>query len=222
MSDSFLLCRDCWVVHPIHAACGPNAGDALSEESAIAYGEFLAQHRHHPLERVHRTSQRDHYEGALWDPMRARFIEVGNGDDVYTIRSSRDAIEEPRLHAVIDQRIHVVGVRLTVEEALVRRALDYHFYPYALRPTKTEYFIRALREVVDMLSGDDIETAFDDGDDPAVGIGRLPDEGCVALLERCLDIFDAWELPRLASFVSANRDEYGALALRVTRESAVH
>jgi hypothetical protein len=221
MATAFLLCRECLVVHPVFAAYELAARGRVCEETAIAYGEFLVEHRHHRLERVERHGLQEHHSRPLWDPSRVSFLEVSSGREIFTIRSLRDSIEEPRRYEVANGHIQTDPARVTIEEAEIRRALDHHFYPNALRPTKVDDFIQALREVLADLAGQDFDSAFDDANDPCVSIARLPDEGCVALLERCMGIFDAWELSRVASFVSANRDEYGALALRVHRESSV-
>ena len=121
----------------------------------------------------------------------------------------------------IDKQIAADDFVFIFDEALLRRALDRHFYPSAVRPSKIDRFVETVRDILAHLPADELETEFDDADEPAVAIGRLPDEGCVALLNRCMNLFDAWELTRVASFIGANRDEYGALALRVRREVSV-
>jgi hypothetical protein len=221
MSDAFLLCRDCGVVHRVYAAHELAEGGEANEAAAIAYGGFLIEHRHHPLERVERTGVNAHYEGTLWDPVHTSYIELSNGEQAFTVRSGRESIDEPVRHEVVEQRIETAAVRLAIEEHEIRRALDCHFYPYALRPSKVDQFVAAVRAILPLLPADQIATEFDDADDPTLSIARLPDEGVVTLLERSMDIFDAWELSRIAGFISANRDEYGALALRVRRETTL-
>ena len=220
MDHLYLLCRDCRVVHRLPAGHELAAADQSSEEAAIAYGQFLVQHRHHPLERLSRATLTEHHDGPLWDPMRTSLIELTNGRETFTVRTARAEIDEQLTREVIeDRRLTLGAFHVTVEEAAIRRALDHHFHPYALRQTKIDHFVAAVQNVLATLPGEQVETAFDDADDPAVSIARLPDDGIVALLAHCMDIFDAWELARVASFVSANRDEYGALALRVRRDA---
>ena len=77
-----------------------------------------------------------------------------------------------------------------------------------------------LGDLASHLDPNAIETSFDDADYADAGIAPLPDDVCRALLVRSEDIFDAWELERIRSFVAANRDEIGALALRVHRPLA--
>ncbi|HUI25584.1 MAG TPA: hypothetical protein VL403_05820 [Candidatus Kryptonia bacterium] len=220
MDDIYLLCRDCRVVHRLPVGLESSAGNPVGEEAAIAYGQFLVQHRHHPLERLTRTTLAEHHDGPLWDPMCTSFIELTNGRERFTVRASRTDIDQPLTREVVEgHRVSLESLHVTVEETVIRRALDHYFHPYALRQTKIDHFVAAVQDVLANLSGEQVETTFDDADDPAVSIARLPDDRCVALLAHCMDIFDAWELARVASFVSANRDEYGALALRVRREA---
>ncbi|HVN86572.1 MAG TPA: hypothetical protein VMW17_17200 [Candidatus Binatia bacterium] len=221
MTDVYLLCRDCRVIHRVYAATELVTGGSVSEEAAIAYGQFLVQHRHHPLERLTRESLLEYHDGPLWDPMRSSYIELTNGCETFTVRTGRGGLDEPVTRAIVTERIVPEALEVTVEESEVRRALDHHFHPYALRQTKIDGFVHAVQQILATLPGDQVETSFDDADDPAVSIARLPDDGCVALLARCMDIFDSWELPRVAAFVSANRDEYGALALRVRRDTNI-
>jgi hypothetical protein len=222
MREAFLLCRDCRVLHPVFVPHQNGSRGVVDEETAIAYGQFVAEHRLHTLERVERCSLREYHDGRVFDPMRTSLIEVSNGKGPLTICRSRDDVELPRVWEVADQHIEERPSSLSIEEPVIRRALDRHFYPYVLRPSKIDDFVRAVYEVLATIVAEDVETAFNDGEDPAVSIARLPDDSCLALLTRCGYIFDAWELVQIASFVGANRDEYGALALRVRRESELH
>jgi hypothetical protein len=221
MEEVFLLCRFCRVVHRVYAARELAAGGTVSEEAAVSYGQFLIEHRHHTLQRLERSTFVEAWDRPLWDPSRSGCMELTNGHERFTVRSWRPTIDAPVSRELVDETIETSTLRLSVEEDALRRALDHHFFPYALRPKKIDSFVAAVQEVLAALPGYQLEPSFDDADDPAVSIARLPDDGCVALLARCMDIFDAWELPRVASFVSANRDEYGALALRVHRDSTL-
>jgi len=221
MAGAFLLCRDCRVVHRVYAAHELAEGGPVSEAAAIAYGQFLVDHRHHPLDRLEHCGTVDHHEGAFWDPSRTSFIEVSNGREAFTLRSARDSLEEAPRHEIIEGRLEPKPAEVSVDEALLRQAFDRHFYPSAVRPSKVDRFVETVRDILSHLPANELETEFDDADEPAVAIGRLPDEGCVALLERCMNLFDAWELTRVASFIGANRDEYGALALHVRRQVAL-
>ncbi len=221
MASIFLLCRDCRVVHRVYAAHEISEGGVASEAAAIAYGQFLVDHRHHPLDRLEHCGTLDHHQGALWDPSRTSLIEVSNGREVFTLRSARDSLDEAPHLEIITGRLEAQPIELSFDEPSLRRALDRHFYPYALRASKVDRFVQIVREVLAMLPAEELDTEFDDADDSEVGIGRLPDQGCVAILELCIDLFDAWELSRVASFVSGNRDEYGALALRIRKPVAL-
>ncbi|MBI4515429.1 MAG: hypothetical protein HY699_06405 [Deltaproteobacteria bacterium] len=214
---AYLLCRDCRVLHQVYAAHELAAGAEVFEAAAIAYGRFLLDHRHHALEQVRRESVVAYDNGPLWDPGHAAYFEVGDGEHSFTVSRTRASIEEARELQLIDGSIEQAAVELSVEGSALRRALDHHFFPYALRLAKLDHFVEAARAVIATLPSDTIEPVFDDANDPALSIARLPDQSCIALLERCLGVFDAWELPRVAAFISANRDEYGALALNVRR-----
>jgi hypothetical protein len=218
MPDTFLLCRECGTVHRLYSVQELAEGGMVSEAAAIAYGGFLVDHRHHPLERLERTATPVYHAGPLWSPHQVSITEVTNGRDTLTVRSARESVDDGRTGTIVPERLLEGRVQIGIDEPHVRRALDHHFHPYALRPSKIDRFVDAVHDVLAQLPAEHVVTEFDDADDPAVSIGRLPDEGVVALLDRGIEIFDAWELARIASFVSAERDEYGALALQVRRQ----
>jgi hypothetical protein len=82
-------------------------------------------------------------------------------------------------------------------------------------------FISVVHDIVSHIPPNDLEIAFDDADDPAVSIARMPTESYQELLTRCTEIFDAWEWPRVSRFLRDNRGEDGLLALRVRRQMSL-
>lgn len=210
MYESFLLCRQCGVLHPVsvHPAADDEAGHGLAE--------FRAEHHAHVLEDAERLADSALFDGPTWDPMSTRWFRVVAGADVLLVRSWRTSIDEPRRHEVTSAPPPAAGC-IEVDEALLRRALDRHFYPHAVRPVKLERFVHTVYELIADLDPGEVETTFDDAALPNASIGPFPAELCDALVNRCAPIFDAWELERVRRFVADHRLEDGALAVRVRR-----
>lgn len=210
MYDSFLLCRRCGVLHPVPVQPGAD------EESVQDFADFRAEHEAHVLEDAQRIPDSALFDGPTWDPMSTRWFRVAAGADELVVRSWRTTIDEPRHHDVTAALPADAGC-IDIDEPLLRRAFDRHFYPHAIRPAKLERFVHTVHELIADLDPGEVETTFDDTELANASIGPFPPELCDTLLNRCTPIFDAWELERVRSFIADHRLEDGALAVRVRR-----
>ena len=210
MYESFLLCRHCGVLHPV------SIDSSADEDAAQDLAAFREEHEAHVLEDAQRLEDPALFDGPTWDPMSTRWFRVAAGADVLIVRSWRTSIDEPRRHELTASAPHAAGC-IEVDEPLLRRAFDRHFYPHAVRPAKLERFVHTVHELIADLDPAEVETSFDDVTLPNASIGPFPDELCDALLNRCTPIFDDWEMERVRSFIADHRLEDGALAVRVRR-----
>ena len=215
----FLLCRACRVLHALQLD-GFHLSAAEEETFALDLRVFRSQHARHGLEEATRTASAALHDRPLWDPMVNTWFEVSAGRDLLLVRSGRSSIEEPRCYTLEATPPERDDGGVEVDAPLVRRALDRHFYPHAIAPTKLDRFVAVLDDLAAHLDPNAVETSFDDADYADAGIAPLPEDICRTLLARSADIFDAWELERVQTFVAENRDEIGALALRVHRPLA--
>src|SRR5262245_10312670 len=208
--DSFVLCRRCGVLYPVPV-------QPIDDEEAVQeFAAFRIEHEAHVLEDAQRVPDSSFFDGPTWDPMSTRWFRVAAGADELIVRSWRGSIDEPRRHEVTSAPPPNTGC-IEVDEPLLRRAFDRHFFPHAVRPAKLERFVHAVHELVADLDPGEVETTFDDVALPNASIGSFPPELCDILLNRCAPIFDAWELERVRSFIADHRLEDGALAVRVRR-----
>jgi hypothetical protein len=211
----FLLCRSCGVLHSIESATADLSPEAR-EEALRELEAFESEHGGHPLEEVVRNSPSASLDRPAWDPMATLWFFVRSGSEELLVRASRASIEEPRRYTLMPEPPPSEGL-VEIDAALVRRALDRHFFPQAVSARKLDHFVSALAELVADIDPQSIETSFDDPEYANAGIGALPEEVCHALLSRAAALFDAWELERVCAFVAEHRREDGALALRVHR-----
>ena len=209
MYDSFLLCRRCGVLHPVPV-------HPIDDDAAEDLALFLAEHKAHVLEDAQRVADSALFDGPTWDPMSTRWFRVAAGADLLVVRSWRTSVDEPRRHELTSAPPQAAGC-IEVDEPLLRRALDRHFYPHAVRPAKLERFVHTVNELIADLDPGEVETTFDDVALPNSSIGPFPADLCNTLISRCAPIFDAWELDRVRSFIADHRLEDGALAVRVRR-----
>jgi hypothetical protein len=208
VSDAFLICRRCGVLHPLLAT--------PADEDATDLADFRATHEAHGLERARRVPDSALFDGPAWDPMSARWMKVTAGSDVFVVRSWRRSANEPRHHEV-SPRAPAVTDCVDMDERLLRDALDRHVYPQSLRPSKVERFVGAVRELLADLDPAEVEPSFDDVTVANATLGDLPEETCQELLSHCTSIFDDWELERVRGFIAEHRYADGALAVRVRR-----
>ncbi|HEX7408194.1 MAG TPA: hypothetical protein VF515_11180 [Candidatus Binatia bacterium] len=219
--DNTLLvgCRDCGVLvlHPAtcHTTTPP---DEASEEFIAAFWRFVADHQSHAITWLQRHGTEVASDRALWDPMATITFEATDGHQVYLVNGGRAAVEEPRIYRFAPGTLDVTNSEILIDDRDLRRGLDVTFYPHALRLTKLDRFVSVVRDVVSHLNPDALTVAFDDAEDPAVSVARMPDETYQELLARCAEIFDPSEFDTLTKFLQSNRYEDGLLALRVRRE----
>jgi hypothetical protein len=218
--DRFLACRDCAVVHPVAQPSHAWPDEAM-DVAFEAYGEFICAHLTHHIDELRRSGSEAQADRPLWDPMAVISFEATDGIESYVVTSSRESIDGPRIYRFGLGRLAVKSSAVDIDDDDLRRALDREFYPQALRPTKLDRFVCALREVVSHVNPAELAIAFDTADDPATSIARMPDATYQELVTRCAEIFDAAELQRVSEFLRDNRNEDGLLALRVHRQLAV-
>jgi hypothetical protein len=212
----FLACHDCGVLHPVEAAglSGLIDPTAASED----YAAFAADHATHHTARFIRQGDDTTSDRPLWDPLGTRTFQATDGEQHYVVIAHRESIEEPRTYRFVPGELETRNSEVRVDDCDLRRGLDLQFFPYALRPTKLDQFISLVHDIVSHIPPDDLEIAFDAADDPAVSVARMPTESYQELLDRCTEIFDPWEWPRVSRFLRDNRGEDGLLALRVRRQ----
>jgi len=217
MIDRFLLCRRCAAVLAVLdvGRLPDEAADAAAESAA-----FTLAHTAHGIDTATRLDDRALVDAPVWDPMATRWFQVAAGGERLTVRSWRNALDEPRQYEVAHARPPASHTYVEVDEALLRRALDRHFYPHVIRAAQIDAFVASVRELLEPLEADRIAIAFDDARLPDTGIGPLPAPVIGALLVRCEEQFAGFELDRARSFVTDHAPEDGALAVRVRRVMA--
>lgn len=218
--DGFLLCRRCGVLHPL-ALDGVDGRSAEAHAFALDLQLFRSTHAPHSLELVMRLPAPAISDRPVWDPMATTWFQVAAGSDVLWVRSSRSSISAVRQREVATAPPPMTRGRVDVDARLLRSALDRHFYPHAIRPQKLDCFVRLVQELIGQLDPTGLATSFDDAELANAGIAPFPEALCSLLLQGCADIFDEWELGRVAQFIGAHRHEDGALALRVAIEPAL-
>jgi hypothetical protein len=207
----FLACLDCGAVSLVVRSAG------LDAEAADEYDAFTADHAAHRTRFLYRQGTEACADRPLWDPMATITFEATDGEVAYVVTATRQSIDDPRAYAFARGRLVVSEQEVLFDTNYLRRALDSHFYPQALRPTKLDRFLSVVRDVVSHIDSEELEIAYDAADDPDVSIARLPDDRFSELVSRCAEIFDPSEFRRVVSFLTDNRAEDGLLALRVRR-----
>lgn len=182
---------------------------------------FTTVHAGHCLEPLVRRGDAFISDRPIWDPMATTYFEVTNGEEVLVVCSTRPSIEAPLERILLPGRLRLDAVRVDFETDLIRRALDAHFFPHALRPAKIERFLAGLDELRHAVDPDRLEIVFDSADEPHVQYARLPDHLLSQLVGRATEIFDPWECERLRSFFDTACGDDGLFCLRLTREFVV-
>ncbi len=209
--ERFLACRTCLAAEQIY----PEPPSEPGEPSPSLL--LLTAHAGHALEIFTRLGEAYLSDRPLWDPLGTRYVEVTDGHQVCVIRSARESIEEPLVRTLIHGRLRPGQAVVEAEDALLRRAVDAHFFPHALRPSKVERLLEELTALLRDLDPESLCVVFDATDDPQVSIARMPQEIYAALRQRCGEIFDAEEAERILGFLEQNRGDDGLLTLRVRR-----
>lgn len=213
----YLACHSCRRLQPL-------GGDAarLDDDSATAAAEsrqeFESEHAGHPLAVVRRHGAAVRVDGPAWDPMSVVTFTVADDHATYVVTADRPSIEEPRIYSFVPGELACAPASVSIEHRHLLRGLDRELFPHVLRTSKLDRFLGAIRSVVERIDIEALDVAFDDADDPAVGIAPMPDTHYAELVENCARIFDPAELPRVSGFLAANRREDGLLALRVRHD----
>jgi len=211
--DAFLLCRRCGALTPL----APNAPWPATEDDMADLAAFRAEHEAHGIEIADRLDEPARTDRPAWDPMAMRWFQVAVDREVLVVVSQRSSIEEPRQYHLTSGELPPTASRVDVDEPLLRRALDRHFYPHVIRPAQLEAFVTTVRDLLAPVDPAEIDIAFDDPALPDAGIGPFPAGLAEHLVERCASLFDPVGLERARSFIRDHRAEDGALAVRVHR-----
>lgn len=210
---AMLLCRDCGVLHPL-----PAERPAPEKEDVDDLEAFRTHHREHRLERAYRLPDPILHDRPAWDPMARSWFRVAVGEHSMFVCSSRTSIDQPRHHEVCAAPPQFT-TRAELDEQVVRRELERHFFPNNLGPDKLNAFVGRARELYAQVEAECVDTAYDDTELPNAEIGPCPLDVCTRLRATAEEVFeDSWERERVLDFIDANVDEYGALSIRVLRE----
>lgn len=212
--DVFLLCRACAALLPLDPL-GPWRD--TDDEAAAEIAAFQACHAAHGVEIAERLDEPARVDRPVWDPLATRWFQVAVAGERLGVRSHRTTLDDARRYEIVASELPPVSTRIDVDEPLLRRALDRHFYPQVIRPAELEAFITAVRELLAPVDPAEIDIAFDDPALPDAGIGPFPPALAQDLIARCASLFDPIGLERARSFVEDHRAEDGALAVRVHR-----
>jgi hypothetical protein len=214
--QAMLLCHDCGVLHPLPGA-QPSAGPADAEDRDDLES-FRSEHRDHHLERAFRLPDPILHDRPAWDPMARTWFRVAVGEHSMFVCSSRTSIDEPR-HHVLCTAPPAFSLRAEVDQGMLRRALERHFFPNRLSVERLNAFVAAARKLYAAVEAACVETSFDDTEHANAEIGPCPLDVQQQLRIAAEAIFeDAWERDQIHDFIAANTDEYGALAIRILRE----
>lgn len=210
---AMLLCRDCGVLHPL-----PSNYGSVDPEAIEDLEQFRTHHREHTLERAMRLPDPVLHDRPAWDPMARVWFRVAVGEHAMFVCSSRTSIDEPRHHEVCHAP-PAYCLRTEVDESLLRRALEQHFFPNRVPHEQINAFVAAARRLFAAADASGIETSYDDPQLPNAEIGPCPVDLRLRLRDAAAAVFhDEWERDHTLAFVEANGDEYGAFAIRVLRE----
>jgi len=216
----FVACRDCGLLHPAVCAAA-NPPDDATNESLVAFGQFIGEHQTHQLAWFRRHGAEASSDHPLWDPMAAITFEATDGAQTYVVVSSRTSIDEPRTYRFTPGALQLASATVRIDDHDLRRGLDRTFQPHVLQLTTLDRFVSLVHEVISHVKPDELAVAFDDAEDPAVSIAPMPDETYQELVDRCAEIFDPSEFGAVTKFLEDNREADGLLALRVRREFVV-
>lgn len=214
----FVGCRPCGVMTPIQL---PDPGD--SEETIETYLDdwygFFAAHGLHGLVELHCAVGAPLCGGPIWDPMAPFLFEVSGGSETFLVRATRTSIAEPRRYAFSPGSLQAEPAGVELDATDVRRALGMELAPESVPETQIEDLLRAVYASLDGLDADAVEIAFEDVDDPEVGVAALPDPALQRILDAAAGIFAPGARDRVERFLLENRGEDGLLALRVRRRA---
>jgi len=211
--DTYLLCRRCGVLAPL----APSAPWPATDDDFAELGAFRAAHNAHTIEIANRVDEPARTDRPAWDPLASRWFQVLVDGELLMVHSGRASIDEPRCYALAAGDVPSTASRVDVDEPLLRRALDRHFYPHVIRPAQLDAFVTTVRDLLAPVDPTEIDIAFDDPSLPDAGIGAFPAPLADHLVERCANLFDPIGLERARSFIRDHRAEDGALAVRVHR-----
>lgn len=178
---------------------------------------FLERHAGHKVEALSRVGDAFLSDRPLWDPMATTYLEVTNGSEVLVVRSGRRSVEDPVERVLLPARLRLDHITVEFDLDLIRRALDAHFFPQAVRPRKLEQFLAMLSELCRGIDAERLDVVFDAAMEPHVQFARLPEDLHREVIARTAGIFDEWERERLRPFLAEASADDGLLTLRVTR-----
>jgi hypothetical protein len=215
--ETYLLCRRCGALTPLT----PSAPWPASDDDLADLAAFRAEHQAHAVELATRIDEPARTDRPAWDPLATRWFNVVVDREELVVYSSRSSIDEPRGYTLAEGDAPSTTSRIDVDEPLLRRALDRHFYPHVIRPAQLDAFVTTVRDLLAPVDPAEIDIAFDDPSLPDAGIGPFPEGLAEHLVERCANLFDPVGLERARSFIRDHRAEDGALAVRVHRILAI-
>ena len=172
---TFLFCRACRIAHrideadraPLYAVDG--ASRAVDDRQA-----FLRAHQDHAIGALTRSSEREIRSRPRWDPMVRTTCEATDGESSWIVVSEREEVGGPRRHWVRPGRLVVAEESVSLDEGLLREAVDDALFPYAAPASLLDEVVARVRAMVERTLPDAYEFVAEDRRDPTVELAGLP------------------------------------------------
>lgn len=202
VAGAFLFCRACRVAHRVDEADhAPIYAPDGSSRPADDLHAFLRAHQDHEIGVLSRSSEREIRNRPRWDPMMRTTFEATDGVASWIVVSEREEVGAPRRHWVRRGRLVVAEESATLDEDLLREAIDDALYPYAAPASLLDEIVRHLRTLVARTPPDSFELVAEDRRDPTIELAGLPAsivEAFRAIVERAFAEDEAHRLIDLA------------------------
>lgn len=172
---AFLFCRECRVAHRVDDADrAPLYGVDGTSRVADDRQTFLRAHQDHAVGVLTRSSEREARSRPRWDPMMRTTFEATDGDSSWIVVAEREEVGGPRRHWVRPGRLAVAEESVTLDEGLLREAIDDALYPYAAPASLLDEVVARVRTLVERTHPDAYELVGEDRRDPTVDLAGLP------------------------------------------------
>jgi hypothetical protein len=190
IDGAFVFCTDCHVVHRVTRS--DRAAIYLSDGTPIQTDDcerFLAFHRDHRLQVLHRSSDAEMISHPRWDPMCRVTWDVSDGESDFVVTFGRSEIEGPREYMVAPGRMVLERESVDLDEEALHRTIDEALYPHAAPVHKIGALIQTCRGLLAATSGDDLELLDESRDEPNVQLAGLPQSVADRLRQKVRELF---------------------------------
>ncbi len=187
------------------------------EEKVDELNVFTSAHGNHSIEELEIVDGSFCSNYPYWEPIRADYIKVEDGTDVFTVKRWRGNINEPLRYEVVNLDLIIGKPILSIQAESIKKQMIADSKLYGFDKTVIELFICLFKSFVFQINIDNLFECGFSMNNPMVSYAKMDEQSKKKFLKLCLRIVGAKQIDALGKFIDDNSEYDDVMNIQVDR-----